>query len=321
MVKCGPHAPDGRHARHARSGVRRLRRAGRGRDRAPRATRCRALVRAAARRHRGRAPGSTRRRASPRKVIARLAERTGLPLTEAKDHFAAQGARDALVETSGQLRALAVVARSRSPTTCAGWASGPRTGLAEIRLPDLQPGSSIMPGKVNPVIPEVVTQVGAQVIGNDAAVAFGGSQGNFELNVFVPVIAPQPARVDRPARERVRRVRRQVRRRASRPTSTGCKEYAESSPSIGTALNPYIGYETAAEIIKESTRTGKSIRADRPRPQADDRRRARPGARRRGDDPGRHHRMNGASRARLTAWTTARGARSSPRSSRTSASR
>ena len=123
-----------------------------------------------------------------RKVIARLAERTGLPLVEAKDHFAAQGARDALVETSGQLRGLAV-ALVKIANDLRWMGSGPRTGLAEIRLPDLQPGSSIMPGKVNPVIPEVVTQVGAQVMGNDVTIGFAGAQGNFELNVFVPLIA------------------------------------------------------------------------------------------------------------------------------------
>src|SRR5438552_11233754 len=123
-----------------------------------------------------------------RKVITRLADRTGLPLREAKDHFAAQGARDALVETSGQLRTLAV-SLVKIANDLRWMGSGPRAGLAEIRVPDLQRGSSIMPAKVNPVIPEVVTQVVAQVIGNDAAIAFGGSQGNFELNVFVPVMA------------------------------------------------------------------------------------------------------------------------------------
>jgi len=161
-----------------------------------------------------------------RKVIARLATRTGLPLTEAKDHFAAQGARDALVETSGQLRVLAV-SLIKIANDLRWMASGPRTGLGEIRLPDLQPGSSIMPGKVNPVIPEVVTQVSAQVIGNDAAIAFGGSQGNFELNVFVPIIA---------------------------------RNLLESIDLLATALVPHLGYETTAGIIKESNRTGKSIR-------------------------------------------------------------
>jgi len=193
-----------------------------------------------------------------RKVIARLAERTGLPLREAKDHFAAQGARDALVETSGQLRALAV-SLIKIANDLRWMGSGPRTGLAEIRLPDLQPGSSIMPGKVNPVIPEVVTQVGGQVIGNDVAVAFGGSQGNFELNVFVPLIARNllesisllASACDVFADKCVAGIEANV---------ETLKRYAESSPSIGTALNPHIGYETAAEIIKESTRTGKSIR-------------------------------------------------------------
>src|SRR6202011_5989065 len=122
-----------------------------------------------------------------RGVIKRLADDLDLPLTEARDHFEAQGARDALVEASGVLRTIAV-----SLYKCANdlrWmASGPRTGLAEIHIPDLQPGSSIMPGKVNPVIPEAVCQVVAQVIGNDAAVAFGGAAGNLELNVMLPVI-------------------------------------------------------------------------------------------------------------------------------------
>jgi len=192
------------------------------------------------------------------KVIAQLAERTGLPLVEAPDHFAAQGARDALVETSGQLRVL-TVALVKIANDLRWMASGPRTGLAEIRLPDLQPGSSIMPGKVNPVIPEVVTQVGAQVMGNDVTIGFAGAQGNFELNVFVPVIAQN--------------LLQSIALLASACTvfadkcvagiqanTARLKEYAESSPSIGTALTPYIGYEAAADVIKESTRTGKSIR-------------------------------------------------------------
>jgi fumarate hydratase, class II len=193
-----------------------------------------------------------------RKVITRLATRTELPLVEAKDHFAAQGARDALVEASGQCKTLAV-ALIKIANDVRWMGSGPRTGLAEIRLPDLQPGSSIMPGKVNPVIPEVVTQVGAQVIGNDAAVTFAGSQGNFELNVFVPLLA-------RNLLESI-----ELLANVCRVFATKCidgieanvetlKRYAESSPSIGTALNPHLGYETTAEIIKESTTTGKSIR-------------------------------------------------------------
>ena len=138
-------------------------------------------------------------------------------------------------------------------------ASGPRTGLAEIRLPDLQPGSSIMPGKVNPVMVEAMTQVAAQVIGNDAAVAFAGSQGNFELNVYLPVIA-------RNVLESIRLLANVTRLFADRAVAgieadvERCRAYAESSPSLGTSLNPYIGYEAAAEIVKESIRTGRSVR-------------------------------------------------------------
>jgi fumarate hydratase class II len=193
-----------------------------------------------------------------RKVITRLAARTGLPLREAKDHFAAQGARDALVETSGQLRTLAV-ALVKIANDLRWMGSGPRAGLAEIRLPDLQPGSSIMPGKVNPVIPEVVTQVGAQVMGNDVTIGFAGAQGNFELNVFVPVIARNlldsiallTSACSVFAEKCIPGIEANVDR---------LKAYAEASPSIGTALSPHLGYEVAADVLKESTRTGKSIR-------------------------------------------------------------
>jgi fumarate hydratase class II len=162
------------------------------------------------------------------------------------------------VEASGQLRTVAV-ALMKIANDLRWMGSGPRTGLAEIFLPDLQPGSSIMPGKVNPVIPEAVTQVATQVIGNDAAVAFAGSQGNFELNVFLPVMARNLlesirllANVSRVLRDKcIDGIEANVER---------CKAYAESSPSIGTSLNPYIGYEKAAEVIKESTKTGRSIR-------------------------------------------------------------
>jgi fumarate hydratase class II len=193
-----------------------------------------------------------------RRVITRLAAQTGLPLTESRDHFEAHSQRDALVEASGMLRVIAL-----SLYKCANdlrWmGSGPRTGLAEIRIPDLQPGSSIMPGKVNPVLPEAVCQVVAQVIGNDAAVAFGGSAGNFELNVMLPVIA-------RNLLESVRLLASVSRALADKAVAgieanvEQCKRYAEASPSIGTSLNPYIGYEKAAEVIKESTKTGRSIR-------------------------------------------------------------
>jgi fumarate hydratase class II len=193
-----------------------------------------------------------------RKVIARLAARTGLPLTEAKDHFAAQGARDALVETSGQLRVLAV-SLIKIANDLRWMASGPKTGLAEIRIPDLQPGSSIMPGKVNPVIPEVVTQVSAQVIGNDTTVAFGGSQGNFELNVFVPVMARNLLEsIDLLASAGAVFTEKCI--LGIEANTETLERYAEASPAIGTALNPFIGYEAAASVIKESNRTGKSIR-------------------------------------------------------------
>jgi len=197
-------------------------------------------------------------KAFARSVVKRLATDMDAPLTEAKDHFAAQGARDALVGLSGDLRVLAV-ALTKIANDIRWMGSGPRTGLAEIRLPDLQPGSSIMPGKVNPVLCEAVTQVAAQVMGNDAAVAFSGSQGNFELNVYLPVIA-------RNLLQSIRLLSNVTRVFADRCVAgieanvDRLKAYAESSPSIGTALNPYIGYEKAAELVKQSTKTGKSIR-------------------------------------------------------------
>ncbi|HEX8802851.1 MAG TPA: class II fumarate hydratase [Acidimicrobiales bacterium] len=193
-----------------------------------------------------------------RRVVERLAHDRDLPLVEASDHFAVQGARDALVELSGQLRGLAV-ALVKVGNDVRWMASGPRTGLAEIRLPYLQRGSSIMPGKVNPVMVEALTQVCAQVIGNDAAVAFAGSQGNFELNVYMPVMA-------RNLLESIRLLANVTALFAERcvagiePDVERCRAYAESSPSLGTSLNPYIGYEAAAEVVKESVRTGRSVR-------------------------------------------------------------
>ena len=191
-------------------------------------------------------------------AIRRLAAGLELPLTEATDHFAAQGARDALVGLSGGLRTLAV-ALVKIGNDIRWMASGPRTGLAEIRLPDLQPGSSIMPGKVNPVMVEAMTQVCAQVVGNDATVAFAGSQGNFELNVYLPVIA-------RNLLESIRLLANVTRLFADRCVAgieadeERCRAYAESSPSLGTSLNPYIGYEATAEVVKESIATGRSVR-------------------------------------------------------------
>jgi fumarate hydratase class II len=191
-------------------------------------------------------------------AIEQLNAMTGVTLTEARDHFEAQASRDALVEASGMLRVIAV-SLYKIATDLRWMGSGPRTGLREIRIPDLQPGSSIMPGKVNPVLPEAVSQVVAQVIGNDAGVAFGGAAGNFELNVMLPVIA-------RNLLESIRLLANVSRQLADRcidgieANVDILKGYAESSPSIGTSLNPYIGYERAAEVIKESVKTGRSIR-------------------------------------------------------------
>ncbi|HLL67830.1 MAG TPA: class II fumarate hydratase [Micromonosporaceae bacterium] len=192
------------------------------------------------------------------KVIAALAERTELPLTEARNHFEAQGARDALVEASGQLRTIAV-GLYKIANDIRWMGSGPRAGLRELRLPDLQPGSSIMPGKVNPVVPEAVRQVCAQVIGNDAAVAFAGSQGDFELNVMLPVMA-------RNLLESIRLLSTTSRMLADRcvvgleANVEICREYAESSPSIVTPLNRHLGYDEAAAIAKQSLKEGKTIR-------------------------------------------------------------
>jgi fumarate hydratase class II len=194
----------------------------------------------------------------PQRVIELLAEETGLPITEAEDHFEAHGARDGLVEFSGQLRTIAV-SSPRSATTCAGWAPGPRTGLAEIALPDLQPGSSIMPGKVNPVLPEATLMVCAQVIGNDSTITIAGASGNFELNVMLPVIA-------RNLLESIRLLGNACTLLADRTiagisaNAERCREYAESSPSVVTPLNRHIGYEAAAKIAKKAVTERKTIR-------------------------------------------------------------
>ncbi|MEW2069160.1 class II fumarate hydratase [Streptomyces sp. NPDC007346] len=191
-------------------------------------------------------------------VIAEVAAATGLPLTEARDHFEAQGARDGLVETSGQLRTIAV-SLTKISNDLRWMASGPRTGLAEINLPDLQPGSSIMPGKVNPVIPEAVLMVAAQVTGNDATVATAGAAGNFELNVMLPVIAKNLL-------ESVRLLASASRLLADRTVDgvtanvERARAYAESSPSVVTPLNKYIGYEEAAKVAKQSLKDGTTIR-------------------------------------------------------------
>lgn len=191
-------------------------------------------------------------------VIAEVARTTGLPLTEARDHFEAQGARDGLVETSGQLRTIAV-GLTKIANDLRWMASGPRTGLAEINLPDLQPGSSIMPGKVNPVVPEAVLMVAAQVVGNDATVATAGAAGNFELNVMLPVMAKNLL-------ESVRLLANASRLLADRTVdgitanAERARAYAESSPSVVTPLNRYIGYEEAAKVAKKSLAEQKTIR-------------------------------------------------------------
>lgn len=191
-------------------------------------------------------------------VIAEVAAATGLPLTEARNHFEAQGARDALVETSGMLRTIAV-SLTKICNDLRWMASGPRTGLAEINLPDLQPGSSIMPGKVNPVVPEAVLMIAAQVMGNDTTVAVAGAAGNFELNVMLPVMA-------RNLLESIRLLANGSRLLADRTVdgitanSERARQYAESSPSVVTPLNRYIGYEEAAKVAKKALAEQKTIR-------------------------------------------------------------
>ena len=192
------------------------------------------------------------------RVRARLSEETGLAIAAPADPFEAQAARDGLVETSGALKTVAV-SLTKIANDLRFMGSGPRAGLAEIFLPELQKGSSIMPGKVNPVIPEVVTQVAAQVIGNDAAITVGGMQGHFELNVFVPLIA-------RNLLDSIKLLSS-----ASRLLAEKCvdgieanreqnERYAELTLSAATALNPYIGYDKAAEIVKEAAASGRSLR-------------------------------------------------------------
>ena len=194
----------------------------------------------------------------PQRVIALLAEDTGLPITEARDHFEAQSARDGLVEVSGALRTIAV-SLTKICNDLRWMGSGPNTGLAEIALPDLQPGSSIMPGKVNPVVPEAVLMVCARVVGNDATVAWAGASGSFELNVQIPVMAlgvlestrllASSARVL--ATKTVDGITANVER---------ARFLAEASPSIVTPLNRVIGYENAAKIAKHAVKAGLTVR-------------------------------------------------------------
>src|SRR5438477_3007769 len=192
------------------------------------------------------------------RVRARLTDDTGLVISAPADPFEAQAARDSLVETSGALKTVAVsLTKIANDLRLLG--SGPRAGLAEIRLPELQKGSSIMPGKVNPVIPEVVTQVSAQVIGNDTAITVGGMQGHFELNVFVPLLA-------RNLLESIKllaagsRLLNEKCVQGIEANRENAAHYAELTLSAATALNPYIGYDKATEIVKEAASSGRPLR-------------------------------------------------------------
>ena len=192
------------------------------------------------------------------RVRAILSEQTGLTISAPADPFEAQAARDAIVEVSGALKTVAV-SLTKIANDIRYLGSGPRAGLAEIALPELQKGSSIMPGKVNPVMPEVVTQVAAQVLGNDTAIAVGGMQGHFELNVFVPLLA-------RNILDSVKLLASSSRLFAERcvdgieANRANAERYAELTLSAATALNPYIGYDRATEIVKEAAASGRSLR-------------------------------------------------------------
>jgi len=192
------------------------------------------------------------------RVRAILSDETGLTISAPADPFEAQAARDGIVETSGALKTVAV-SLTKVANDIRYLGSGPRAGLAEISLPELQKGSSIMPGKVNPVIPEVVTQVAAQVIGNDTAITVGGMQGHFELNVFVPLLA-------RNILDSVKLLTSASRLFAEKciagieANRENAERYAELTLAAATALNPYIGYDRATEIVKEAARTGRSLR-------------------------------------------------------------
>ncbi|HKI93124.1 MAG TPA: class II fumarate hydratase [Gaiellaceae bacterium] len=187
-----------------------------------------------------------------------LAKETGLPISAPADPFEAQAARDGIVEASGALKTLAV-SLTKIANDIRYLGSGPRAGLAEISLPELQKGSSIMPGKVNPVIPEVVTQVAAQVMGNDTAITVGGMQGHFELNVFVPLLA-------RNILDSVKLLSSACRLFAEKcvdgivANRETCEHYAELTLSAATALNPHIGYDAASAIVKDAAATGRSLR-------------------------------------------------------------
>src|ERR671917_1448634 len=192
------------------------------------------------------------------RVRAQLSEATGLDVRAPEDPFEAQGNRDALVELSGMLKVIAV-SLTKIANDLALMGSGPRAGIGELLLPELQKGSSIMPGKVNPVIPEVVLQVSAQVIGNDAAITVGGLQGQFELNVRIPLMARNllqsiyllTTTSDALREKCVDGIQANL---------EGCERSAEGTLAVATALNPYIGYDRAAAIVKDAAGSGRTLR-------------------------------------------------------------
>ena len=192
------------------------------------------------------------------KVRDLLRADTGLAILPPADAFEAQAARDGLVEASGALKTVAV-SLTKIANDLRLMGSGPRAGLAEIFLPELQKGSSIMPGKVNPVIPEVVTQVAAQAIGNDTAVAIGGMQGHFELNVFVPMIARNVIQSSTLLASACRLLAEKCVDGIEANVEV-CNRYAEQTLSAATALNPYTGYDLASEIVKDAAASGRSLR-------------------------------------------------------------
>ncbi len=254
----GEDPPDGRHPGDSRPGVRRLRNTDSARVQSVSA-RCCPSSRNCPFGGTAVGPVSTPRRASPQAVIGLLAERTGLAIPRGGRPLRGASGKGRHGDGIGSDQDGGRVACSRSPTTCAGSARAPTSGIAEIRLPDLQPGSSIMPGKVNPVIPEMVMQVAAQVVGNDATVTWAAANGNFELNVMMPVLAAQPAAVDR--------VAGRGGFRSPQPVRGGDHSRRGASPRAGRAkrhrrhrAQPHIGYDNGAMVAKEALATGRSVR-------------------------------------------------------------
>ncbi len=191
-------------------------------------------------------------------VRAKLSEATGLTISAPEDPFEAQGNRDALVELSGALKVVAV-SLTKIANDLALMGSGPRVGIGELFLPELQKGSSIMPGKVNPVLPEVVLQVAAQVIGNDTAITIGGMQGQFELNVRIPLIARNLLQSIHLLTTSTTAFKEKC-VDGIEPNHEGCEASAEGTLAVATALNPFIGYDKAAEIVKAASASGGTLR-------------------------------------------------------------